>query len=414
MEHPPVLHKFMNGFRVIKRSNLYWAGLCSQLVIGVIIWTNGDTYVNVHDLFIIGKTIVIEMQGQSVFDYLCISKIKVKMPVEVTNDRIIDPCLLFQKFLVISQSGDLCLYKVMQYELSACPLSLFVAKNVLRKPGKSQPLEAIRNHAYSLNEALLQSIPKICHYILDGGYFLHRLKWKEGCTYNSNAEDYVNFAITHNISCNNFVGRKEDFLSNYMNKPALIHLIINSFQQKRCHIIHADADADVDIVSTAIKVKQLSLEMTKTFKFCCCTMYKTTANNCTFVKGKPAVYNIKVLRQLLGDGAYSDVLFAHAFIGCNTTSGIFGTAFQKLVKSDSILHECSRVFGSIHVGKSFIGSTGYKEMVSLFKGIRYYTLATLRYSTRCRKVSHAKTFVKPKILPPTTSATKLRSLQTYL
>ncbi len=36
------------------------------------------------------------------------------------------------------------------------------------------------------------------------------------------------------------------------------------------------------------------------------------------------VYNIKVLKQLLGDGVCSDILFAHAFSGCDITSRIFG------------------------------------------------------------------------------------------
>ena len=34
--------------------------------------------------------------------------------------------------------------------------------------------------------------------------------------------------------------------------------------------------------------------------------------------------NIKVLKQLLGDDVCTDLLFAHAFTGCDTTSRIFG------------------------------------------------------------------------------------------
>ena len=55
------------------------------------------------------------------------------------------------------------------------------------------------------------------------------------------------------------------------------------------------------------------------------------------------MYNIKVLKQLLGDDACSDMLFAHAFSGCDTTSAIIGvgkkTVFQKVVNGD--LHACS-------------------------------------------------------------------------
>ena len=49
-------------------------------------------------------------------------------------------------------------------------------------------------------------------------------------------------------------GKKEDFISNDVNKQALIYLIANCLQEKGCHVIHADGEADVDIVSAAIKM----------------------------------------------------------------------------------------------------------------------------------------------------------------
>ena len=49
-----------------------------------------------------------------------------------------------------------------------------------------------------------------------------------------------------------FVGRKEDFLSNYMNKQALIHLISEHLQQKGPHMIQAKGDADLDRVKVSV------------------------------------------------------------------------------------------------------------------------------------------------------------------
>src|SRR6218665_3942397 len=40
-------------------------------------------------------------------------------------------------------------------------------------------------------------------------------------------------------------------------------------------------------------------------------------------KLKPYVYNIKVLKKLLGDDVCSNLMFAHAFSGCDSTSGIY-------------------------------------------------------------------------------------------
>jgi len=43
-------------------------------------------------------------------------------------------------------------------------------------------------------------------------------------------------------------------------------------------------------------------------------------------KGKPTVYNIGGLKQLLGEDVYTDLLFAHVLTGSDTTSRIFGLA----------------------------------------------------------------------------------------
>ena len=81
----------------------------------------------------------------------------------------------------------------MKYELSLYPPSLFEAKNLMRKPEKAQLLDTIRWHVTSSEDAVLQSIPKTDHYVLDGGSLLHRLKWTEGSTYSPIADAYASF-----------------------------------------------------------------------------------------------------------------------------------------------------------------------------------------------------------------------------
>ena len=202
-ENPEVFQKFMRGYHVIRRSNKFWAGLGSDLVIeqtlmrslkstgGLTrgsrmsehqwaIWTmsslvsctynyamqefcdiryttseqhkeatatriardkedltklatmlelyspfsdettlrniitgiNADDDVNVHDLFTVGKDTVGRMESQFIFSYSHKRNAKVKTlasarAVKVAEDRTIDPALLFQRFLVVSQSGEL-------------------------------------------------------------------------------------------------------------------------------------------------------------------------------------------------------------------------------------------------------------------------------------------------------------------
>jgi len=252
----------------------------------------------------------------------------------------------------------------MKYELSPYPPSLFEAKHQLRKPDKPALLEAIRNHAASVDDAVLQSIPKTDHYVLDGGSLLHRLKWTEGSTYSSIADDYASFTVelygkatvvfdgyegpstkdnTHqrrktttvrnavNITeTTKFVGKKDDFLSNEKNKKSLIDMISACLKQKGCHVVQAEGDADVDIVKAAVTMstfKSTTLIGEDTDLLILLLYHgKMDSKELYFRsdKGKPNVYNIKVLKQLLGDDVCTDLLFAHAFTGCDTTSRIFG------------------------------------------------------------------------------------------
>ena len=154
----------------------------------IIMGINTNTDVNVQDLFSAGKETVTHMEGQAIFSYTYKRKAKVKTlaascTIKITEDQTIDPALLFQRFLVVSQSGELGLDEVLPYELSPYLPSLFEANNVLHKPDKARLLEVIREYLSSLKAAKLEAIPKTDHYVLDGGSLLRRLKWKEGSTY---------------------------------------------------------------------------------------------------------------------------------------------------------------------------------------------------------------------------------------
>ena len=85
--------------------------------------------------------------------------------IEVTEDRTIDPALLFQMFLVVSQSGDLLLNEVMDHELSPYPPSRFQAKNQLRQPDKPQFRDALKEHLkiHSDGAGLLEYVPEVEH-----------------------------------------------------------------------------------------------------------------------------------------------------------------------------------------------------------------------------------------------------------
>ena len=429
----------------------------------IITGINADTNVNFHNLFIVGKDAVTNMEGQAVFSYShkctdAVNTLASPRAVTVDKERGIDPALLFQRFIVVSQSEDICL-EVMKCELSPYPPSLFELKNLLRKPDKPPLLHAVRSHVNSSNDAILQVIPKTDYYVLDGGSLIHRLKWTGGSTYNSIADAYASFTVdvygnatvvfdgydggpstkdnahqsrtrtkvTNKVDISDatkFVGKKDDFLSNGMNKHALIKLISGRLREMGCHTIQAEGDADLDIVKAAVAMsayKSTTLIGEDT-DLLVLLLYHAPANDCKHLyfrsgKGTPK-YNITVLKRLPGDDVCSDLLFIHAFSGCDTTSRIFGvgkkSVVQKVIAGDSVLHECSKVFRTPTADPATVETTGCNAMVSLFNGGKSDSLASLRYSFLAKKVATAKTFVTPERLPPTTSATNLHSRRTYL
>ena len=111
--------------------------------------------VNVQAYESVGNKVIEDIIRKSAFTYKFKRKDRAQTlgnvsAVKIAPDRTIDPALLFQRFLVVSRSGDLSLEEVLTYELSPYPPALFEARNILRKADKPQLAQAIRDHAADL------------------------------------------------------------------------------------------------------------------------------------------------------------------------------------------------------------------------------------------------------------------------
>ena len=149
-----------------------------------------------------------------------------------------------------------------------------------------------------------------------------------------------------------------DFLLNMENKQAMIDLIAKCLKQKGCHVIQAEGDADVDIVKAAVSMsgyKSTTLIGEDT-DLLILLLYHATLKDShelyfrsdkTRNKTKQYVYNINVLKQILGDDLCTGL---HVFTGCDMTSRIFGigkkSVFQKIIKGESVFRICSKIFCS--------------------------------------------------------------------
>ena len=221
-----------------------------------------------------------------------------------------------------------------------------------------------------------------------------------------------------------FVGKKEDFLSRPCNKQGLIDLVTEELQMKDCKVINASGDADVDIVKAAIKASQhqpTTLIGEDTDLLILLLYYADTNNKGLYFRSDkstvPKVYDISEMKQVLGSDLCSQLLFIHAFTGCDTTSRIYNvgkkSAFQKLANGELTIQTCANAFLLPNQTKNVIEDLGSKVMAVMFGGKSTDSLASLRYNLFSKRIISAKSFVTPERLPPTESSTKYHCLRVY-
>eukprot|EP00794_Sanderia_malayensis_P002032 gene2032-2311_t len=149
--------------------------------------------------------------------------------------------------------------------------------------------------------------------------------------------------------------------------------------------------------------------------------YSRTYDNVIYfrsdAKNHSKVYNIALLKEKLGNDVCNHWLFVHAYMGCDSTSRIFGMgkklAFRKLMKLDPVMTSCANALTVQGRSEGHISDLGKHLTVDLFGGKPNDTLSSLRHFIFTKKVATAKSFVTPERLPPTSSATEFHSLRVY-
>ena len=133
-------------------------------------------------------------------------------------------------------------------------------------------------------------------------------------------------------------------------------------------------------------------------------------------KRTPRCCNIALLRTGVEENIYNNILFAHAFVGSDTTSFVYGMGKGTLLKSlgDQSFRKHAQVFSNSSSSKESIIQAGEAAMGFLYKGQSGASLNKLRAQKFNQKVTTSNRFVEPQVLPPTSNATKYHSLRVYL
>lgn len=430
-----------------------------DMLMNVVSGISAGAKVDVHRAKEIGKAILNKMTGNSVIQHSMKKKDQAitfdsNATVKIGDDMVhIDPQLLFQRLIIIgTQTNDL--ENALAYELCSFPPSLFAGKDMLLEANKSQLADAIRS-AVPFNPPPAESFI----YILDGGSLVHRIPWAIGDTYGKILEDYCNYVTKHykkavivfdgyddgpstkDATHKRRVGnegrkvvfnaamklqlKKKEFLSNKENKQRIIGLLGEKLSESGCDVLHAPGDADVLIVETAVglaRTRDVVLVGEDTDLLVLLLHHAQTIKHDIFFRPEPKkgtpvkCFSIKAARSALGKVVCSNILFVHSFLGCDTTSRIFGIgkgSSLKHLNENQVFCEQGRIFQNPKSSKESVVRAGEKAMVSLFKGRDAEDLDKLRYQRFKELMITSKKAVQPNMLPPTSAAMQQHSLRVY-
>ena len=146
---------------------------------------------------------------------------------------------------------------------------------------------------------------------------------------------------------------------------------------------------------------------------------KSSSNQRSYMSGtkkSPRCWNIKYVPRVLGRAVCNIMLFAHAILGCDTTSQVFSTGKElalKHIRSDNHFVTQAEIFLQENATLVDISSAGEAALVCLYTGAVGDTLDKLRLQSFHQKVATSTRFVQPENLPPTSSAAKYHILRVY-
>ena len=130
-------------------------------------------------------------------------------------------------------------------------------------------------------------------------------------------------------------------------------------------------------------------------------------------KKQSKVWDIQLCQRVL---ICQCILFLHAFLGCDTTSSIFGIGKGLSIKAFSKFEQfeqCASVFCDESSSKEQACAAGEKALITIYDGKEEVALEKMRYNVFCEKLVSAKTQIRPEVLPPTSAAAKYHSMRVY-
>ena len=416
--------------------------------------------VNVEKSKEVGEKILSSMVGKSVeaFTFRKAEQavtLASRTTVKVCGTTVtVDPQLLFQRLVMVRDRYQ-DVPSLFKYELCSYPPALFEKSCLPLQPNKA-----------TLAETLWKALPeeqqkpgRDVQYVLDGGALLHRIPWSKGATFEQICQLYVRHVkqrygcavivfdgyseqpttkdathlrrtedcqgVTVHFTCDMALNSKKDeFLNNKVNKQRFIYFVSEYLERAGCSVHHAEADADFLIVQTAIasaKTQDTVVVGDDTDLLVLLLYHAEVDAHELFLKPEPKKiaqqtksWHISQTKESLGPYICDNILFIHAFLGCDVTSRPYGLGKGLAVKgiTNAKFRKQADIFNSTEATKDELVKAGEKAFVHLYGGRDEEGLDNLCYRKFCEKLK-GTSHVLCQTLPPTFAASVYHSLRVY-
>ena len=368
----------------------------------------------------------------------------------------VDSYVLFSRFIVLDERSQ-DPKPFFAHELAHEPMTLFQSGS-LRTCKKALLAKAIKANAVFVEKPTTTTI------VIDGGSLLHRVRWNLPCTYAKIIEAYVSYVKSHygdsckivfdgynsgpstkdmehdrrsnkkmaNVTISNdniAYGPQNAFLANDHNKEELIGLLKVAFMKAghECH--QAKNDGDCLIAATALDTADYedTMVISDDTDIFIMLLYHHDDNKHKHIywfseassraKNSPSYLSIQDIKAKLSPLICKNILFLHAWFGCDTTSSIYGfgkTFALKWIENSQVAATHVSIFSQEDQSPEVIEEAGKNLFKDLYKGSVQDSLNDLRFNLYMKAITSSDTRLQPESLPPTESAAGCHSRRVYL
>lgn len=214
---------------------------------------------------------------------------------------------------------------------------------------------------------------------------------------------------------------QEVFLTNQHNKAQFVTLLSKYLHSDSQTVYNSTGDADVLIVSCALQIAIEGHEVnvvaddTDVLILLMHHWNESMADVYFFSESRKQglqVWKIRDLAAKAGKLIISNLLFIHAWSGCDTTSATFGQGKTSLIKKLQVNEEVQKI-SSLFCQSSTaqeIGEAGIRLFVNLYGGKEKHSLRYVRFMG----MASSNKEIDPQKLPPTERAAHYHSLRVHL